>query len=140
MVYIWLGIVLLLALVEVITVNLTTVWFVASGIVAMLLSFVTDIFLIQFAVFVILGIILLFTTRPILQKRFNQNYVRTNADRVVGMSGIVTEEITKTNSGEVKVDGKLWTALANKKIKVDTIIEVLEIDGVKLKVKEKEEE
>ncbi len=140
MVYIWLGIVLLLAAVEVMTVNLTTIWFVVSGILAIIISFITDVFLIQFAVFVIVGIILLITTRSFLQNKLNQMHIRTNADRVIGMTGIVTEEITKKNYGEVKVDGKRWTALADKKIKVDTTIEVLEIDGVKLKVKEKEDE
>lgn len=140
MMYLWLGIVLLLAAVEMITVNLTTIWFVVSGIVAMLLTFLTDIFIIQFAVFVILGIVLLITTRPFLQKKLKQKHICTNADRVIGMTGIVTEEITKNNNGEVKVDGKKWTAKSDKKIKVDSIVEVIEIDGVKLKVVEKKEE
>lgn len=140
MMYLWLGIVLLLAAVEMMTVNLTTIWFVVSGIVAMLLTFVVDIFVIQFAVFVILGIVLLITTRPFLQKKLKQKHVCTNADRVIGMTGIVTEEITKNNNGEVKVDGKKWTAKGNKKIKVNSLVEVVEIDGVKLKVVEKKEE
>lgn len=139
MVYVWLGIVLILIFIEAMTVNLTTIWFVVSGIVAMLLTFFTDIFLIQFSVFVILGIILLITTRPFLQKKFG-NKVRTNLDRVIDMTGTVTKEITENNYGEVKVDGKYWTALADRKIKVDTVIEVLEIDGVKLKVREKKED
>lgn len=139
MMYVWLCIVLFLAVVEAITVNLTTIWFILSGLVAMLLTLCTDSFLIQFAVFVILGIFLLLTTRSFLQKKWNQIKVRTNADRVIGMRGIVTEEITKNKYGEVKVDGKLWTALADKKIKVNATIEVLEIDGVKLKVKEMED-
>lgn len=139
MMYAWLCIVLFLAVVEAITVNLTTIWFILSGLVAMLLTLCTDSFLIQFAVFVILGIFLLLTTRSFLQSKWNQIKVRTNADRVIGMRGIVTEEITKNKYGEVKVDGKLWTALADKKIKVNATIEVLEIDGVKLKVKEMED-
>lgn len=139
MMYVWLCIVLFLAVVEALTVNLTTIWFILSGLVSMILTAVTDSFLIQFAVFVLLGIFLLLTTRSFLQKKWNQIKVRTNADRVIGMRGIVTEEITKNKYGEVKVDGKLWTALADKKIKVNATIEVLEIDGVKLKVKEMED-
>ena len=127
-------IVILLAVVEVMTVNLTTIWFVVSGIVALLLSFVTDNFFIQLAVFVILGIVLLVTTRPLLSKFIRKNDVKTNADRIIGMKGIVTEDISKDNSGEVKVDGKRWTAIANQEFKVDSIVKILEIDGVKLKV------
>ena len=134
MFYLWLMIVILLAVVEVMTVNLTTIWFVVSGIVALLLSFVTDNFFIQLAVFVILGIVLLVTTRPLLSKFIRKNDVKTNADRIIGMKGIVTEDISKDNSGEVKVDGKRWTAIANQEFKVDSIVKILEIDGVKLKV------
>lgn len=134
MFYLWLMIVILLAAVEVMTVNLTTIWFVVSGIVALLLSFVTDNFFIQLAVFVILGIVLLITTRPLLFKILRKNDVRTNIDRIIGMKGIVTEEISENNSGEVKVDGKRWTAIASQEFKVDSIVKILEIDGVKLKV------
>lgn len=140
MMYIWLGIVLLLTAIEVMTVNLTTIWFVISGIVAILLTFVTDVFLIQFGTFVIVGVILLITTRPFLQNKLNERHIRTNADRVIGMTGIVTDTITRNNSGEVKVDGKRWTAIADKKIEINTVVEVIKIEGVKLKVKEKEGE
>lgn len=140
MIYIWLGIVLLLTAIEVMTVNLTTIWFVISGIVAILLTFITDVFLIQFGTFVIAGVILLITTRPFLQNKLNEKHIRTNADRVIGMTGIVTDTITRNNSGEVKVDGKRWTAIADKKIEINTVVEVIKIEGVKLKVKEKEGE
>ena len=64
---------------------------------------------------------------------------KTNLDRVIGMQGIVTEKITKTTPGEVKVDGKKWTAISNKIIEVDSIVKILDIDGVKLKVEKWEE-
>lgn len=137
--FIWLVIVILLVIVEAISINLTTIWFVASGLVALILSFIVGNFLIEFAVFTILGLILLITTRPILTKMLKQHRESTNLDRVVGMKGIVTEEIKKLSTGEVKVDGKRWTAYADKKITVDSTVEILEINGVKLKVKEVDE-
>lgn len=137
--YVWLAVIIILAFIEFTTINLTTIWFVASAIVAMILSFFTDNYLIQFAVFVILGIILLVTTRPILVKTFHKKNEKTNADRVIGMEAVVTEKITKHKSGEVKVDGKLWTALADEAIKEGEIVKVLDIDGVCLKVKKEGE-
>lgn len=137
--FIWLVIVILLVIVEAISINLTTIWFVASGLVALILSFIVGNFLIEFAVFTILGLILLITTRPIFTKMLKQHRESTNLDRVVGMKGIVTEEIKKLSTGEVKVDGKRWTAYADKKITVDSTVEILEINGVKLKVKEVDE-
>ncbi len=138
MIYFWLGLSLILGFIEIISINLTTVWFVISGLLAMVISFFTDSILIQFAVFVLVGVILLATTRPLLKKLTNKVNVKTNADRIIGMHGIVTEEIKNNQTGEVKVDGKRWTATADKLIKVDSTVVVLEINGVKIKVEEVE--
>jgi len=134
--YIWLGIIILLALIEVMTINLTTVWFVISGLVALLISFVIDNFFIQFGVFVVLGVALLVKTRSVMEKWLKQNRSKTNLDRIVGMEGIVTEEITKHQIGEVKVDGKKWSAKADKKIKEGSTVNILKIEGVKVIVEE----
>ena len=129
---IWLIIILALAVLEIATVGLVSIWFIASGIVALILSFFVDSFYIQFAVFVVLGIILLITTRPILNKLIVPKKSKTNLDRVIGMNGIVTESISKNNVGEVKVDGKRWSAVSSKKIDVGEEVIIKDIDGVKL--------
>ena len=74
------------------------------------------------------------TTRKTLMKLFKNKNVETNLDRVVGMTGIVTEKIDD-EYGEVKVDGKKWTAYSDEKIDVHEKVKVLQINGVKLKVK-----
>lgn len=134
----WLVVIILLTILEVGTTNLVSVWFIASALISLILSFFTDSFLIEFAVFVIIGVILMITTKPYLTKKLEKKKVPTNLDRVIGMSGIVTEDITKTKVGEVYVDGKKWSAIADEKIPKDTTVKVLEIHGVKLKV-EKED-
>lgn len=139
MFYVWLGIIILLTIVELLTINLTTIWFVISGIAALLLTFVTDSFLIEFATFVVLGVILLITTRPFFEKFLQVREEKINIDRVVGMVGEVTVEIRKNKMGEVKVDGKRWTAYASHKIKVGTMVDIIKIDGVKLEVEESKE-
>ena len=55
------------------------------------------------------------------------------------MNGIVTEKIEKNKNGEVKVDGKSWTAYSNEELEEGTIVKILEINGVKLKVEKVEE-
>ena len=139
MMWIWLGIILFLVILEVCTVSLVSIWFIASALVSLIVSTFCDNYFIQFLIFVVLGVILLLTTRKWLIKLFQPKSEKTNLDRVVGMKGFVTEEITKNKPGEVKVDGKRWTAIADKEIKSDSIIKVLEIDGVKLRVEEIEE-
>ena len=136
MVWIWLGIVIFLIFIEVITVGLTTVWFVISGFASLILSLFIDSIELEFAVFVLGGVLLLITTRPYLVKKLHVRESRTNLDRVIGMKGTVTENINILKPGEVKVDGKRWTAIADREIIVGTTVEVLEIVGVKIKVKE----
>ena len=72
-------------------------------------------------------------------KKLSKKKISTNLDRVLGMEGIVTEEITKLKIGEVKVDGKKWSAISNEKIKVGEEVIVEDIDGVKLIVRKGEE-
>ena len=55
------------------------------------------------------------------------------------MHGICTEEISNRNDvGEVKVDGKKWSAISSTKIEKGEEITVISINGVKLKVKKGE--
>ena len=136
MVWIWLGIVIFLIFIEVITVGLTTVWFVISGFVSLILSLFIDSVEIQFSVFVLLGVLLLITTRPYLVKKLHVKESKTNLDRVIGMTGVVTEEIKKNNPGEVKVDGKKWMAISHKDIAKGKNVKINKIDGVKLIVEE----
>ncbi len=135
MFYVWLTVVVLLTIVEAMTVNLTTIWFVVSGLVAIGLSFVTDIFLIQFGVFVCLGIVLLIVTKPFVKKFLDSRDAKTNFDRIIGMNGIVVKDISDVNNGEVKVDGKIWTAYSDDSLKVNDKVKVLEISGSKIKVR-----
>ena len=130
----WVIVILLLAIIEVMTINLVTVWYVASAIIALITSFFIDNFTIQFAIFVILGTIFLITTKKTLDKLVKEKHEKTNLDRVVGMKGIVTEDISKNKIGAVKVDGKEWSATSNKKISKGEVVKVLEINSTKLKV------
>ena len=134
MFYMWLGIIIIRALIEIMTVNLTTIWFVMSGLVTLILSFVIDNILIQMFVFVVLGLILFIFTKPILMKWIHPKQEKTNLDRVIGMEGVVTEKISKRNPGEVKVVGKRWTAISDESIEKDCIVTVKKIEGVKLVV------
>ncbi len=135
---IWLIIVFLLIIAEVSTVNLVSIWFIASGIVSLIVSIFVDNFYIQFAIFVILGIILLLTTRSFLERLLKTKKETTNLDRVIGMEAIVTEPIKKHNIGEVKVDGKRWSAISDVELEIGSEVIVEEINGVKLMVRKKE--
>ena len=131
----WLIIIIILTIVEASTVNLVSIWFIASAIVSLVLSFIYDSLFLEIGTFVILGIILMILTKPFLDKCIKSKSVKTNLDRVVGMHGICTEEIKKNVVGEVKVDGKRWSAISTEKINVNDEVLIEAIDGVKLKVR-----
>ena len=138
MFYFWLTIVIFLTVVEISTVNLVSIWFVISGIFSMLLALVIDSFTIQSTVFVVLGVILLISTKSVI-KKMQPKKEKTNLDRIIGTNAVVTQTINKNSPGEVKVEGVLWTATADELIEKGSIVKILEINSTKLRV-EKEEE
>ena len=135
----WLILVIVLSFVEIATVNLVSIWFVASGIVAMILSFFIEDTAIITTIFILLGMLLLVISRPIVNKLRSKDNEKTNLDRIIGETAIVTEDIKKNVVGEVKVDGKRWSAVSKEKCLKGDTVKVLKIDGVKLIV-EKESE
>ena len=130
----WLVLIIILTIIEVIIINLVTIWFVVSGIVALILSFWITNSVILSTVFVVFGIILLLTTKPILDKLLKHSSP-TNLERIIGSTGIVTESIKKDTIGEVKTDGKRWSAIADEEILEGEKVKIKKIDGVKLIVK-----
>lgn len=136
--YTWFAVAVILGIIELITTNLVSIWFVISALLAMISSYFTDNIYIQFGIFVIIGTILMPLSKKIYFKIKKTN-VRTNIDRIIGMKGIVTEDITKDNIGEVKVDGKRWSAYATTNISKGEPVKILSINSVKIKVEKWEE-
>ena len=131
MFYMWLGIIILLGIIEASTVNLVSIWFIISGIVTLIISLFTDNLLIQFAVFVVVGVILLLLTRKYVANKLVSKE-KTNLDRIIGMRGVVTEDIEDLVIGEVLVDGKKWSAISDSPIKKGEKVKIVKIEGVKL--------
>ena len=127
-----------LLLIELVTVNLVTIWFAIGAVAAIITTIFTDSILIQSIVFVVVSVIALLITKPLIKKFKKFEVEPTNSDRVIGKVGDVTKKIEKNKYGEVKVYGNTWTASSKDVIEVGERVKVLSIDGVKLIV-EKEE-
>ncbi len=135
----WLIFFITLVIVELITVNLVTIWFAFGALVTLLASlYITDT-AILLAVFTLVSLLLLLITKPLVKRLQVKNVIATNLDQVIGKIGIVTEPIAEDKIGEVKVLGKRWSAYSDRKISKDKKVKILSISGVKLKVEEKEE-
>ncbi|MBR4618250.1 MAG: NfeD family protein [Bacilli bacterium] len=138
MVWFWFIVLLIMILLEISTVNLVSIWFAIGAFVSCILAYFNDNYILQIIVFLLVSIIMLLLIKPFTKKIKKSPKVATNLDRVIGMEGIVTEEISKNKIGEVKVDGKKWSAISTQTIEKGTVVKIDEIDGVKLIVKKED--
>ena len=125
---------------EAVTTSLVAVWFIPASLVAMILAFFPAVpWYVQWLAFVLVGLALVFATRPLCRRFLQKRKPRTNADSAIGQKCLVTEEINnRQETGEVKLNGLKWSARAEAAetvIPVGTEVEVVAINGVKLIVK-----
>ena len=132
MYYFWIGMIIFLSIIEASTAGLVSIWYIASALIALIISLFSKNFMIQFSVFVLLGTILLLSTRKLLKNKLAVSNEKTNFDRIIGMRGVVTEDIDDLVVGEVLVDGKKWSAISSTPIKKGEKVKIKEIKGVKL--------
>lgn len=137
MIYIWFAVIIIAAVIEAITMDLSSIWFSAGAFVALIISIFSDVVWVQIIVFMIVSVILLISLRPIFKKYMNRNEVRTNASKLIGEEATCIKSILDNERGEVKIEGKIWTAISNENIYEGEKVVVLAITGVKLVVKRK---
>lgn len=136
MIIIWAAVFVLAGFIEATTMDLTSIWFSGGALISLLIAIIFPNSLVaQFLAFTIVSAIMLIFLRPIFKRYLKKNEVRTNADRLVGKNAFCIKAISPDTRGEVKIDGKIWTAVANEEININEKVEVLAIDGVKLVVK-----
>ena len=144
LVYVWLIALVAFVVIEIATMGLTTIWFAGGALIALLLSLTKISVYVQIGVFLAVSIALLICTRPLAAKFFNQKTVKTNVDSIVGKQAIVLTRIDNLKEeGQVMLNGMEWSARSleeGKVISAGAVVEVKEIQGVKLIVVEKEKE
>ena len=134
--YIWLILAGIFLIIECMTAGFLIFWLSIGSLITMLVSFYIGNLLIQTSIFVISSIILIFATKPFVKKfTENKDSIKTNVYSIIGKTGIVTTEINSIEStGQIKVNGELWSAIGKDDINIPkgTEIEILEIKGVKV--------
>lgn len=131
--YLWLLVIIVLSIIEASTANLVCIWYIVSAILTLIASLFIDNALIQFAIFVLIGTILLLSTKNLIKNKLVSKE-KTNLDRIIGARGVVTEDIEDLVIGEVLVDGKKWSAISDSPIKKGEKVKIVKIEGVKLVV------
>lgn len=130
----WLIVAGICLVIEIATVGFLVFWFGIGALFAMITSFFTDNLIIQTVVFILSSTVLLFFTRPFVNKFSPKEKVQTNAFSIIGKKGIVTQTINPlTGEGQVKIGSEVWSAKGSEDVKIEKglEVEVLDIDGVK---------
>ena len=133
----WFFVIFVFAAIEVMTVSLATIWFVGGSLAAWMLSFLGFSPVIQIFTFIAVSVGLLVYTRPILEKLMTGKHVPMNLETLIGAKAMVTQSIKEFELGEVKLEGKYWSAKSVDGGSIDAgeEVEVIRIDGVKLIVR-----
>ena len=133
---IWLGLMIVLLMIEVATLGLTTLWFAGGSLVAFFAALLHAPVFVQVLLFLLVSIVLLYFTRPIAIRYLNKSRVRTNVETIIGKEAVVTQAINNLHAqGQVVVGGMEWTARTStneETIEKDTIVVVKRVEGVKL--------
>ena len=135
---VWLGIFLVLLVLEIISLGLTTIWFAGGALAAFAAALLGANIIIQAVLFLVISLVLLFVTRPIAVKYFNNNLAKTNVENVIGKTANVSRQIDNVNSlGEAVLEGETWMARSenNEIIAEGTLVTVVAVEGVKLIVR-----
>ena len=136
MVYVWLGVLAAMVVLEIVTTQLVSVWFAVGALASFLVALAgVEAIWIQLVVFVVVSAVAVAVTRPLVRKMVNVKAEPTNADMVIGKIGVVTDKIDNVaETGLVKVNGSLWTARTadGSVAELGEKVKILEISGVKL--------
>lgn len=131
----WAAAIVVFAVAEGVTAQLVSIWFVVGSVAALIAALCDASPVVQVIIFIAVTVLALVITRPLVKKYIRPKKEYTNADRVIGQVGIVSEDINNISAtGQVKADGKIWTARSSDGSIIPESSEVIieRIEGVKL--------
>lgn len=128
----WGALFIVLVIAESLTVQLVSIWFAVGSAVSFITAMLGGSLLLQIIVFTVVSVLLLVFTRPFLKKVMAKPQP-TNADSVIGKSGIVIHEIENLQEqGRIKVDGLTWNARSvdGTPLEIGAAVSIVRIEGV----------
>ena len=131
----WLVLLIIFAVSEAVTVGLTSIWFAAGALAALIAALLGGPLWVQITLFLAVSLLCLAAVRPLARRHLNSRVEPTNADRVIGAEAQVTEDIDNIHGkGAVVIRGMTWSARSQDggPITAGTMVKVLRIEGVKV--------
>lgn len=136
MVWVWAIVIALSLVIEFITMQMVSIWLALGGVVGLILALIGGISIeIQIAVMVVVSLLAILFLRKFTLKFLNTTSENKKADILIGKKTKMIEPATKDDAGTIKINGVVWTATSDEGIAQGEEVEVIEINGNKLKVK-----
>lgn len=141
---VWLAVMIILIIIEIVTVGLTTIWFAAGALAAIIVAMLGGGLVIQITVFLIVSLGMLAFTRPWAIRYINKTRTRTNYEGIIGKVVRITQDVDNiAEKGCATVNGQDWTVRSSDdkvRVAAGSLAKVVDIKGVKLIVEKYEEE
>ena len=132
----WLAILIFAVIIEVLTDQLISIWFVPASIVAIIMDFCGADILWQILVFLLVAATGIILAKTIFAKYLKPRLTKTNIDAIIGERCIVTEKIDNyAGCGQVKIKGQIWSARGVDEDDIfyeGEVLHVVAIEGVKV--------
>lgn len=140
MFWVWMGVIVVSAIIEIITTDLISIWFTFGAIIPFIFA-ATGVVNAewQIVIFVIISAILIAFLRKITKKFLLRNAnTKTNTDALIGKKFKVLEKTDFETTGKIKVNDVEWSIVGQDRetIEKGVVVEILKISGNKLIVKE----
>lgn len=135
----WGVVFVLMVIAECASMQLVSIWFAVGSLGAFFAAMLNLGFTGQLAIFVLISLVLLIATRPLLKKLRVQKIVPTNADKEIGATAVIIEEVNAAmGTGRVRLNGVDWIAVSENEtiLPINTVVIVRQVQGAKLIVAE----
>ncbi len=138
----WGTVFVLAVMAELASLQLVSIWFAVGAVGAFAAAFFGMGFTGQLGIFVAVSVILLIVTRPLLKKLRVKQTPAMNADRDIGDTAVVIEDVNPAlGTGRARSNGIDWIAVSEdgSVIPKETVVLITAIEGAKLIVRYREE-
>ena len=134
----WLIAIIAFGVLESVTAQFISIWFAGGAFVSLIAHLLGASQAVQWIIFVIASAMLLILTRPMVKRLTKADVSVTGTDMLIGKTAVMIKATdSRGELGEVKADGKIWTAnsIDGEPIEENAVVTIEKIEGVKLIVR-----
>ena len=132
MFWVWIIVLVLTVIFEILTTDLTSMWFSLGAFVALLLNLFVqdDLWWLQIVVFAVVATVSIIFFRPLLKKKMFNQKAKTNIDALINKTVVVVEPIALNSPGTIKTEGIEWTAISEgDSFEPGDLVEIVSVSG-----------